>query len=74
MTTNAYLSGNFAPVTEEVTAFDLEVTGVIPEGLDGRLLRNGPNPHLPVASTVGVDPASTPGDARAVPSNGGGFS
>ncbi len=48
MTTNAYLSGNFAPVTEEVTAFDLEVTGVIPEGLDGRLLRNGPNPHLPV--------------------------
>ena len=35
-------------MTEEVTAFDLEVTGTIPEGLDGRLLRNGPNPHLPV--------------------------
>ncbi len=47
-TTNSYLAGNFGPVTEEVTAFDLEVTGTIPEGLDGRLLRNGPNPHLPV--------------------------
>ena len=47
-TTNTYLAGNFAPVTEEVTALDLEVTGMIPDGLDGRLLRNGPNPHLPV--------------------------
>jgi len=45
---NPYLAGNFGPVTEEVTAFDLEVTGTIPEHLDGRLLRNGPNPHLPV--------------------------
>jgi carotenoid cleavage dioxygenase len=41
---NHYLSGNFAPVTEEITAFDLPVTGVIPEALEGRLLRNGPNP------------------------------
>lgn len=45
MTTNRYLAGNFAPVSEEVTAFDLAVTGTIPEGLDGRLLRNGPNPR-----------------------------
>jgi carotenoid cleavage oxygenase len=45
VTDNPYLAGNFAPVTEEVTAFDLEVTGTIPEGLDGRLLRNGPNPR-----------------------------
>jgi carotenoid cleavage dioxygenase-like enzyme len=36
--------GGFAPVTEEVTAFDLEVTGRIPAELDGRYLRNGPNP------------------------------
>lgn len=41
----AYLQGNFAPVLEEVTALDLEVTGTIPEGLDGRLIRNGPNPQ-----------------------------
>jgi carotenoid cleavage dioxygenase-like enzyme len=42
--TSAYLAGNFAPVREEITAFDLAVTGSIPEGLNGRLLRIGPNP------------------------------
>ncbi|MFC4007440.1 carotenoid oxygenase family protein [Nonomuraea purpurea] len=36
--------GGFAPVTDEVTAFDLEVTGRIPAELNGRYLRNGPNP------------------------------
>ena len=35
--------GAFAPVTEELTAFDLNVTGRIPHDLDGRYLRNGPN-------------------------------
>jgi carotenoid cleavage dioxygenase len=45
---NPYLQlGNFAPVTEEVTAFDLPVTGALPPELDGRLLRNGPNPLGP---------------------------
>ncbi|WP_267881470.1 carotenoid oxygenase family protein [Streptomyces sp. NRRL S-1448] len=44
MTINRYLSGSFAPVTEEVTAFDLPVTGRIPAHLNGRYLRNGPNP------------------------------
>ncbi len=39
-----YRRGHFAPVREEVTAFDLPVTGIIPEDLDGRYLRNGPNP------------------------------
>ncbi len=39
-----YLAGNNAPVTEELTAFDLPVEGRIPEELEGRLLRNGPNP------------------------------
>ncbi|MYR45690.1 carotenoid oxygenase family protein [Streptomyces sp. SID5910] len=38
-----FLSGAFAPVTEELTAFGLEVTGRIPHDLDGRYLRNGPN-------------------------------
>ncbi|MEY2477215.1 MAG: carotenoid cleavage oxygenase [Actinomycetota bacterium] len=41
---NSYLAGNFAPVREEVTATDLDVTGALPEYLDGRYLRNGPNP------------------------------
>jgi len=39
-----YLTGNFAPVSDELTVFDLPVTGQIPEELEGRLLRNGPNP------------------------------
>lgn len=43
-TANPYLEGNFAPVAEEVTAFDLPVTGRVPEQLCGRYLRNGPNP------------------------------
>ena len=43
-TQNIYLQGNFAPVDEEVTAFDLEVIGQIPAELEGRYLRNGPNP------------------------------
>jgi carotenoid cleavage dioxygenase-like enzyme len=41
---NPFLEGPFAPVTEEVTAFDLPVTGSLPAELNGRYLRNGPNP------------------------------
>ena len=44
--TNRYLTENFAPVHEELTAFDLSVTGTLPEHLDGRYLRNGPNPAV----------------------------
>lgn len=40
---NPYLAGNYAPVHQETTATDLAVTGTIPEFLDGRYLRNGPN-------------------------------
>ena len=39
-----YVSGNFSPLMNEVTAFDLEVIGRIPETLNGRFLRIGPNP------------------------------
>jgi carotenoid cleavage dioxygenase-like enzyme len=39
-----FLRGPYAPVTEEITAFDLPVTGSLPAELDGRYLRNGPNP------------------------------
>jgi carotenoid cleavage dioxygenase len=48
---NPYLEGFLAPVHTEVTATDLPVTGHIPEYLDGRYLRNGPNP------VAEVDPA-----------------
>ncbi|MEU9137422.1 carotenoid oxygenase family protein [Streptomyces sp. NPDC048404] len=39
-----YLAGNYAPVGEELTAYDLPVTGRIPSELAGWYLRNGPNP------------------------------
>ena len=45
---NPFLSGNLAPVDVETTAFDLRVTGTLPGELDGRYLRNGPNPLGPV--------------------------
>ena len=61
---NLYLSGNYAPVTEEVTAFDLPVVGELPAELSGRYLRNGPNPagavdHFTVAlrANTGYVPA-----------------
>jgi carotenoid cleavage dioxygenase len=43
-TGNRYLTGNYAPVHEELTAFDLPVTGSLPAELEGRYLRIGPNP------------------------------
>jgi carotenoid cleavage dioxygenase len=46
--TNPYLTGNYAPVTEETTAVDLEVSGRLPDALEGLLLRDGPNPYGPV--------------------------
>ncbi|WP_329044220.1 carotenoid oxygenase family protein [Amycolatopsis sp. NBC_01488] len=41
---NKFLEGNFAPVRREHTSTELAVTGRIPDFLDGRYLRNGPNP------------------------------
>lgn len=44
---NPYLEGNFAPVTEERTVEQpLPMTGAVPSGLEGMLLRNGPNPAV----------------------------
>lgn len=40
-----YQRGNFAPVPDELTDFDLQVEGTIPPELDGWYLRNGPNPR-----------------------------
>jgi len=48
---NPFLSGIHRPMTDELTLTDLEVTGTIPAGLNGRYLRIGPNP-------VAADPAS----------------
>lgn len=36
--------GNYAPVMNEMEAFDLEVIGSIPPEIEGFFLRNGPNP------------------------------
>jgi carotenoid cleavage dioxygenase len=40
-----HLRGNYAPVTEEITATDLPVIGELPAELGGRYFRNGANPH-----------------------------
>ena len=39
-----HLQGNFAPVSEELTATNLEVVGAIPPELSGMYVRNGANP------------------------------
>ncbi len=49
---NKYLEGIYAPIPGDVTALDLEVIGELPQELQGRYLRNGPNPVTP------VDPAT----------------
>jgi carotenoid cleavage dioxygenase len=40
-----FRAGNYAPVHDELTAFDLPVAGSIPADLTGWYLRNGPNPR-----------------------------
>jgi carotenoid cleavage dioxygenase len=52
VTDSKWVSGLYSPVQEETTALDLEVVGTLPAALDGRYLRNGPNPISP------VDPAT----------------
>jgi carotenoid cleavage dioxygenase len=39
-----YMRGNYAPVPDEIEAFDLPVEGALPTELSGRFLRNGANP------------------------------
>ena len=39
-----HMRGNYAPVTAEVEAFDLDVIGSLPTDLAGRYIRNGANP------------------------------
>jgi len=40
------LTGNFAPISEELVLDDLAVEGEIPGNLNGVYLRNGPNQHF----------------------------
>jgi carotenoid cleavage dioxygenase-like enzyme len=40
-----FLAGNYAPVTDEITSFELKTEGAIPPELSGWYVRNGPNPH-----------------------------
>ena len=42
---NPYLDGNFAPVSDEITADNLKVIGELPSDLSGMFVRNGPNPQ-----------------------------
>jgi len=49
---NKYLEGMYAPIPGDVTAADLEVVGELPHELEGRYVRNGPNPVTP------IDPAT----------------
>lgn len=44
-----FMRGNYAPVADELTEFDLPVEGTIPTELDGWYLRNGPNPRQATA-------------------------
>ncbi len=42
-----HMRGNYAPVPDELTEYDLPVQGAIPPELDGWYLRNGSNPRTP---------------------------
>ncbi|ULE35008.1 carotenoid oxygenase family protein [Mycobacterium sp. IDR2000157661] len=44
-----HLQGNYAPVADELTEYDLPVHGAIPPEIDGWYLRNGPNPRQATA-------------------------
>src|SRR5436190_19050989 len=39
-----WTTGQFAPIPHEVTSTELTVEGTLPAELEGRYLRNGPNP------------------------------
>jgi len=50
MQNNPYLSGNYAPVKDELAVQSLKIIGEIPKDLTGIYMRNGPNPAFPPIS------------------------
>ena len=68
--TSQYLTGNFAPVREEVDVQDLPVDGEIPHDLEGRLLRIGPNPVRAGAEVRFVQAGGAPSEVRIFDQNG----
>ena len=50
MQNNPYLSGNYAPVKDELEVQSLKIIGEIPKDLTGIYMRNGPNPAFPPIS------------------------
>lgn len=53
---NPFLSGNYAPIHDELDLENLEVIGKIPEDLSGVYMRNGPNPEFePISYTYPFD-------------------
>src|SRR5262249_53314532 len=49
-TAHPYLTGNYAPVQDELNVNDLSIIGKIPQDLNGVYMRNGPNPAYPTIS------------------------
>ncbi len=50
MQNNPYLSGNYAPVRDELEVRSLQIIGELPKDLTGIYVRNGPNPAFPPIS------------------------
>ena len=42
----SYLDGIYAPVTDEIEAFGLEIIGELPADMDGMFVQNNPNPRF----------------------------
>lgn len=56
MQNNSYLSGNYAPIQDELDVKNLTVVGEIPKELTGVYMRNGPNPQFsPISYTYPFD-------------------
>ncbi len=71
MSASPFLTGNYAPVGDELTRYDLPVLGRLPDRLRGTLFRNGPNPQFEPVEPYhwftgdGMVHAITLGDGRA---------
>ncbi len=50
-TSKPYLTGHYAPVVDETTAYELTVEGSLPPELSGQLVRNGHNPKPGITPT-----------------------